>query len=32
MKEAGEGIPAAEAVIDRLGRVVVPGELGALLA
>src|SRR5204863_7546072 len=25
-------IPAAEAIIDRLGRVVVPGELGALLA
>src|SRR5262249_4732521 len=29
---AGECIPAAEAVIDRLGRVAVPGELGALLA
>jgi hypothetical protein len=32
VEESGECIPAAEAVIDRLGRVVVAGEPGALLA
>ena len=32
IEEAGEGVPAVEAVIDGLGRVAVLGELGALLA
>src|SRR5665213_2610592 len=31
IEEAGKCIPAAEAVVDRLGRVVVPGKLGPLL-
>lgn len=32
IKEAAKCIPAAEAAIDRFGRIVVPGELGTLLA
>jgi hypothetical protein len=32
IEETGKYIPAAEAVVDRLGRVVVPGEPGPLLA
>jgi Transposase len=32
IEEAGECVPAAEAVIDCLGRIVAPGELGALFA